>query len=211
MKALLIALTSCAFALTSIVSAQTQNETEWKVLVENKPENGQINLAQAEVIFDRIFSSLTITAGEITIIQSISKLKNEDEKIAIRQLASSNKSGTGIDYSKALVKIWDVDPTGWTQSMVNLRTENALILSLKPNAPENLKTMVFEKIKNKPCFMPYYRSAFKNQRNKMSKEQQIELTAQQKELTLSMSNRTPAANAWLAEMSADLIALQLDQ
>jgi hypothetical protein len=52
---------------------------------------------------------------------------------------------------------------------------------------------------------------FKAYRGTFPKAVQIEITQKQKDILLALPSRDARANAWLAEMSADLIALQLDQ
>ena len=55
------------------------------------------------------------------------------------------------------------------------------------------------------------RAFFKAYRSTLPKAAQIEATQKQKDLVLAIPTRDAAANAWLAEISADLVALQLDQ
>jgi hypothetical protein len=52
---------------------------------------------------------------------------------------------------------------------------------------------------------------FKKHRDTLPKNEQLAATAQQKALLVAKTNRNDIENAWLAEISADLIALSLDQ
>jgi hypothetical protein len=52
---------------------------------------------------------------------------------------------------------------------------------------------------------------FKTYRSTLPKSEQVAVTQKQKDLILAIPQRDASANAWLAEISADLVALQLDQ
>jgi hypothetical protein len=102
------------------------------------------------------------------------------------------------------------DATGWTDAMLTEGKEPAFELAMRPSTPQAFKTEVWNRMQGRVIEGPE-RGFWKAQRAVLPKQAQLALTAQQKDLLLAVPTRTDEQNAWLAEVSADLIALSLDQ
>lgn len=211
MKALLIALTMLASAFNAFAQIKTQNELDWAAIQAAKAPNEQINIETATALYNKILLEDSLNTNELIIIQTIARLKNPTlENEIVRQLAASDKQGNGILTAKAIVKFWDKELNGWTNELINVRPDLASALALLGQASPTFKTSVFNIIKEKSCSGYNEKRLFKEQRALLTKEEQVELTRIQKQLMIAFPNRDSAANAWLAEVSADLVALELD-
>ena len=99
--------------------------------------------------------------------------------------------------------------SGWTDDVLAARPELAATLAMRPGATPQFKADVWEVFMTRSAHG--CRPFFKAYRSTLPKAAQIEATQKQKDLVLAIPTRDAAANAWLAEISADLVALQLDQ
>ena len=79
-----------------------------------------------------------------------------------------------------------------------------------PLAGDEFKAEVFAAIKDRLLVNDAQKKFFKSFRATLPKDQQIEATKTQKALLLAKLTRTDEDNAWLVEVSADLVALELD-
>jgi hypothetical protein len=113
----------------------------------------------------------------------------------------------------AHIKAYNKDSTGWTQDMIESDGGSyASWVAILPTASGDFKKDVFDYItKRSVGWDANQRAFFKDYRKSLSKEEQIAVTQQQKDLTIAMPERTEVLNAWLVEMSADLMALQLNK
>ncbi len=209
MKAVITALLMTA----SLVFAQEINENEntWKELQTKYKTSNPSKSPEALVLYEKIIAEDDISMTESIIVAEVAKVISDDGYGQIyRQLANSSKTGDGIDRIKASLKYWDGDTTGWTDAMIRARLDSAI--QLASNAPEinEFSRNVWIVMSERPALSFHAKRFFKKFRATLTKEEQIVITTKQKNMLISLSNRTPEVNAWLAEISADLIALQLD-
>ena len=100
---------------------------------------------------------------------------------------------------------------GWTPDMIILAPEGACRLAMMDAAPESFQLLVFDTLRQTSIAAAPWQAFFKRYRSELPKAQQIAVTAALKDRLIARPNRGDAANAFLASLSADLIALQLDQ
>ena len=81
-----------------------------------------------------------------------------------------------------------------------------------PDTPKDIKTAAWNAVTSMSVSSyESFKRFFKMYRMTLPKAEQFAATQKQKDILLAKDNRDAAENAWLAEVSADLIALQLDQ
>ena len=220
-------LTLLALLVAGVINLQAQapeskeptaNEVAWNALIDARIEAGATNPAQAAAttpeaiaIKEKIMVGSTITNAEASTVGIIAKANGGEPALreAFRAIAASSKTGAGVSRARAGVKFWDRDLTGWTDEMLDLRPDQASMLAVSPEATQEFKLRVWNVIKDRSAHN--CRGFFKAYRGTFPKAVQIEITQKQKDILLTLPTRDTRANAWLAEMSADLIALQLDQ
>ncbi len=196
----------------------TANEAAWNALIAARIEAGATNPAQAAAttpeaiaIKEKVMAAATMTNTEASAVGVIAKANGGEAALreAFRAIAASSKTGAGVSRARAAVKLWDRDLTGWTDEMLDLRPDQASMLAMSPEATPEFKLRVWNVIKDRSAHN--CRSLFKAYRGTFPKAVQIEITQKQKDILLALPTRDARANSWLAEISADLIALQLDQ
>jgi hypothetical protein len=212
MKTTLTLLALLAAGVIHLQAQPTARETAWSALVAAKKTEAAAS-PEAIALRDQIMALPNITVIESVIVAEVETARGGAEayKAAFREIAASSKTGPGVTRARATVKFWDNDMTGWTDEMVASRYELASTLANRPAATPEFKSQVWAVIKTRSAALPCCRTLFKAQRATLPKAEQIEVTRTQKELLLAIPTRGPASNAWLAEISADLVALQLDQ
>jgi hypothetical protein len=110
------------------------------------------------------------------------------------------------------LKYHDKDATGWTTEMMEADPRAVMLAVMYwTNATADMKAFAFNRAMATIPRDEAERGFFKGQRRHLAKGEQIAVTQKQKDLLLAKTGRTETDNAWLAEVSADLIALQLDQ
>lgn len=187
----------------------TQNETAWSALLISKKEAAATS-PEAIGIRDSIVAGNTITRTEANIVAIVTKAAGGQDAYltTFRAIAGSSKTGAGVSMARAIIKYLDSDISDWTEEMIAIRPDLAGNLAARPTATEAFKDQTWAVVKNRSAHG--WRTFFKGYRAKLPKAEQIEVTRRQKEFMLAIPARDAAANAWLAEISADLIALQLD-
>jgi hypothetical protein len=202
----------------STAKEPTANEAAWNALIGARIEAGATNPAlaaattpEAIAIKDKVMEGSTMTNTEAIAVGVIAKANGGEAALreAFRAIAASSKTGAGVSRARAGVKFWDRDMTGWTDEMLDLRPDQASMLAMSPEATPEFRLRVWNVIKDRSAHN--CRGFFKAYRATFPKPVQIEITQKQKDILLALPIRDAKANAWLAEMSADLIALQLDQ
>lgn len=115
-------------------------------------------------------------------------------------------------YAAASVRLGEWSSAGWTAEMVKESFGAAAMVAAHPNATDEFRKLVWD---NMPPVAttggPAGIGFFKKFRASLPKDQQLLATQQQKDGLLALPIRSERDNAWLAEVSADLVALQLDQ
>lgn len=203
-----------ALLFAGVINLQAQepskNETAWSELLIAKNQ-GAATSPEAIAIRDSIVASDTITRAEANIVAGVTKAnEGQDAYISLfRNIANSSKRGEGAAMAHAVIKHLERDLSGWTEEMMTLRPDLAASLATHPQATPEFQDRAWAIVKNQGAHSS--RRFFKWYRAKLPKAEQIEVTRRQKEFMLAIPTRNEAANAWLAEISADLIALQLDQ
>lgn len=200
----------------------TPAQIAWSDLLESKPADANRESAAladpgALAIRDMIDASKVLEKPDIHILTNITKAttegdaaaKTEAVQKAVRAIAASSKTGSGVATAQAMVKSWDRDLSGWSDDMILARPDLAAGLAQRANATPEFKVRVWLALKDYPAFNA--KPFFKTYRSTLPKSEQIAVTQRQKDIILAIPQRSPAANAWLAEISADLVALQLDQ
>jgi hypothetical protein len=190
-----------------------QEESFNALIVTHKTLEAAASKPEALPIYEAILEKNSITAFESVIVAEVAKAIGGQDKYTADfiSLAESNKTGAGIIRAKATVKANNEDFEGWTKELVQARKDLCIVLSIRVNAPKYFRDLVWDEIKNKAIIGFHGKKLFKIQRAEMTKEEQIALTATQKEKLINLANRNAETNAWLAELTADLLALQLEQ
>ena len=80
-----------------------------------------------------------------------------------------------------------------------------------PTASAEFKAQAWTILQSRPASGQFAKQFFKSYRATLPKPEQFAATQRQKEILLATPDRNERQNAWLAEVSADLIAMQLDQ
>jgi hypothetical protein len=208
-------LTLLALLVAGVIHIQAQeptaNEAAWSALVAAKKTEAAAS-PEALALKNQILASPTLTVVESVIVAEVETARGgiEAYKAAFRAIAASSKTGDGVTRARANVKFWDGDTNGWTDEMFEIRPELASALAVRPTTTPDFKNRLWSVVKNRSAHNGACRAFFKAQRATLTKAEQIEVTRTQKELLLAIPTRDAAANAWLAEISADLVALQLD-
>jgi hypothetical protein len=201
-----------------VISVHSANETAWLALVQirsdaGNPDAGAAVAATPEgvAIKDAVLEGTTVTAMEAWIVMAVAKAQGgEPARVeATRALAKTDKTGKGMSAVRAMVKFWDNNMEDWTSEMLEAAPTLAGALAAQPNATPAFRDAVWAVIRDRSAHDN--RAFFKNYRSTLPKAEQIAVTQKQKNLVLAIPSRDVASNAWLAEISADLVALQLDQ
>lgn len=208
-------LAALLFAVVINLNAQTDehptaNEAAYTALEEVKKDD-TVASPEATVIVDAILAAPTITKKELGIADKVIR-KNKGEAAVIkntRAIAASGKGGKGVLAAKAMVKKLDGDPSGWTAEMVANTQNKALTVIYRTKGNQKLQDLVWADLQRTSA-AGFGRKFWKAYRATLPQAEQIAATKRQKEVLLAISDRDDAANAWLAAVSADLIALQLD-
>lgn len=117
----------------------------------------------------------------------------------------------GSVLAQAAHKTYANDFTGWTPEMMSIGKAFAAQLANSPDAPDDFRSAVFAAVRQRGFAHPQWVRFFKSHRAAMPKAQQLAVTAAEKDALLAVPVRGDMQNAVLASLSADLIALQLDQ
>lgn len=197
-------------------------EVAWGTLLASKPADAnRLAAALADpgalAIRDMIVASEVVEKWDIDLLVKLTKGTTEGDaaakadavQTAIRAIATSSKTGGGVISAQAIVKAWDRDLSGWSDEMISAKPELAASLGLRPDASAEFKAKVWLVLKERRATAA--KEFFKTYRSTLPKAEQVAVTQRQKDLILAIPQRDAAANAWLAEISADLVALQLDQ
>ena len=114
-------------------------------------------------------------------------------------------------FAAAAVKWADKDPEGWTPAMMNEGADYVINAATLPTASPDFKAQAWAILQTRPASGIFAKAFFKSYRATLPKPEQLVATQRQKDILLATPNRTDRQNAWLAEVSADLVAMQLDQ
>lgn len=161
---------------------------------------------------DSILTETAVSATEVMFVRQVLRKTNasaEASALVITALADK-----GSLWAQAHIKAAGDVVTGWTQGLVLANPVAACKLALRSadSADEiAFKTLVFTTLQGSPFTSPQRIAAFKAYRAALPAEQQIIVTGQLKAVLLAVPVRSDVQNAFLASLSADLIALQLDQ
>ncbi len=211
MKNILKTTLALLFAGVINIQAATANETAWRELRATGPLDTVAVTPEAVAIKDSILAGQTITRLEASILELIVRRVDGREAWAdlVRTLATSEIDGGGLNVFRAVVKHLDKDVTGWTAEMINARPDLAANAANSPLSTPEFRAQVWDAVKTRSAHG--WRAFFKTYRSELPKSAQIAMTQQQKDVILAIPSRNASENSWLAEISADLIALQLDQ
>lgn len=197
----------------------TANEEAWNALIVAQLEAGATGRETAQnaagATPEAIALKTTIMAGDtltLTELGAVGRVTivnegKEARETLFRAIGASTKTGKGVSRARAQVKAWDRDLTGWTDEMIEVAPDKAAMLAREASPEFQLR--VWNIIKEKPAHSA--RLFFKTYRSTLPKAEQVAVTQRQKDLIIAIPQRDAAANAWLAEIAADLVALQLDQ
>jgi hypothetical protein len=174
--------------------------------------NAQTNTNSVPDVVEAIIAKPQISNADARVVQQYYAAQGGQAGWIAAARTIADKS----PYAAAIVKFADKDSAGWTPEMVRAQTGPAAWLALMPSASDEFRDFVWGIVTDPTNPISAARGAqlmkfFKQRRSALPVQEQIALTQQQKELLLAMPARNNSANAWLAEMSADLIALSLDQ
>jgi len=125
---------------------------------------------------------------------------------------AAERLGAKSSRAEAKVKWLARDASGWTPEMIEEGNWDAVQTALfVPSATDAFKDEVFASIEDRLLDVGTPRKFFKAHRATLPEDRQIEVTQKQKALLLAKLNRTDDDNAWLAEICADLLAMELGQ
>lgn len=216
--------TLLALLVAGVIHLQAQeptaNEAAWSALVSSKRAAGVANpsaaaatTAEAVAIKDSIMTQATITKAEAWIVADVATASGglAAYQAAFRAIVAGIKTGVGLSWARACVKFWDNDMAGWTDELLSLRYDLACALASRLEATPQFKVEVWQVLKSRNANGWACRQFFKTYRSTLPKAVQLEVTKQQKDILLAVQTRSAGENAWLAEISADIVALQLDQ
>jgi hypothetical protein len=193
--------------LNAQTNTNSANVTAWLALKESQGTNFNPAAAEAVAIKDSILAQEQIPWPEVFIARHVVTAVGGREAWMDAARTNAGKSFALM----AMTKVWDKDPTGWTQEMIEQGNDWAMSVARLPAASPEFRQQVWEVAKNKAGGNGSYNHFFKLYRATLPAAEQLAVTAQQKALLIAVPTRTEAQNAWLAEISADLIALSLDQ
>jgi hypothetical protein len=212
MKTTLITFIVLSLMTINNLVAQTLFET-WNALKE--AGDGKIDPTSSEAIAikDAILAQEQISLEEVGILQFMTTY-NANRVLGTGyenwySLARENTSKSPV--FAAIVKAQNNDTSNWTDEMIQQGFRYVVYLAARPDASQSFRDRVWLVAKNKALSEIAERNFFKAYRATQPLANQIEISAKQKELLLAIPKRTEMENAWLAEISADLIALQIDQ
>jgi hypothetical protein len=204
-------ITLLALLIAGITSAFSQTNTNIAAYNALRVAQGNAwNPGGAEVlpIVEAIVAQPTFTTTEAKIVGDYYyKSAGPEQQMAMfRTLASKNP------WIAVAVKFADKDATGWTQEMMKADPRGVMVATMYwTNRTQAMMDFALNHAINTLPRDQTERDYFKGRRKHLSNAEQIAMTAKQKALLLAKSPRSDADNAWLAEVSADLIALSLDQ
>jgi len=218
--------TILALLIAGVIHLQAQPERSpaqvaWDTLLasqlEETSKDDALTNPGAIAIRDMIVASEVVNAWDIEWLEKFTRLITDGDqavriaagRAAVGEIAASAKTGRGMAAAKAMVKFWNRDMSDWSDEMIDVRPGEATFLAQRADATPEFKNRVWLEAKKGP--MHSAPAFFKDYRSKLSKEEQIALTQNQKNIMISLPSRSARASAWLAEIAADLIALQLDQ
>lgn len=172
-------------------------------------EGFQYTSPAAIALKDQILAESAVSEKEATFV--IVVVNRNDGTREAREAALTALAAKGSIRSQALLKVMNRSNDGWTPDMVILAPEGACRLAMADEAPEAFRLLVFDTLRQTDITAPPWQAFFKKYRSGLPKAQQVAVTAALKDRLIARSNRGDAANAFLASLSADLVALQLDQ
>ena len=208
-KHILTTLTSLSLLAGGNLIAQTNATNNgvnaWRMLKASPDFNPAS--PEAEAIRSAILAQKAITKEEAVVVKrSLEGAGGVPAWIdAARSIADKSP------FAAAAVKWADKDPAGWTPAMMDEGVDYVLNTATLPNASADFKAQAWAILQNRPASGMFAKQFFKSYRATLPKPEQFAATQRQKEILLATPNRTDRQNAWLAEVSADLIAMQLDQ
>ena len=162
---------------------------------------------EAEAIRSAILAQKAITKEQAVVVkQSLEAAGGVPAWIdAARTIADKSP------FAAAAVKWADKDPEGWTPAMMDEGVDYVVNTATLPNASGDFKAQAWAILQNRPASGMFAKQFFKSYRATLPMPEQLAATKRQKDILLATPNRTERQNGWLAEVSADLIAMQLDQ
>ena len=162
---------------------------------------------EAEAIRSAILAKSSITKEEAVVVkQSLEAAGGVPAWIdAARSIADKSP------FAAAAVKWANKDPDGWTPAMMDEGVDYVVNTATLPNASADFKAQAWAILQNRPASGMFAKQFFKSYRATLPMPEQFAATKRQKDILLATPNRTERQNGWLAEVSADLIAMQLDQ
>jgi hypothetical protein len=193
--------------LIAQIAAEEANIGAWEALRSSQGDNFNPASPEAVAIKDAILAQDQISASGGLIVRRVT-LATEGTQ-AWHALINQNEAKG--PFFAAEKKGLNNEFTGWTEELVKNGLGAATRLALDSKAPQDLKELVWNFSQANPASSPQAKRFFKSYRSTLAKQDQLAATANQKELLLAVPVRNDNQNAWLAEVSADLIALSLDQ
>lgn len=212
MKTKLMTLLALSLLAGGTINAQTTATAfadQWAALRLAQGTNFSAALPEAIAIKDGIVAQDAISQREADIVLSVLDATGSREQRNAAILPWVGKSPRLAAVAKTASRDYD----GWTPEMFSQGLGWAMWMSSRDAAPQEFRDATWAAFVAAPI-IPKEKSHmkfFKSYRATRPKAEQLAVTAQQKELLLAVPTRTAEQNAWLAEVSADLIALQLDQ
>jgi hypothetical protein len=114
-------------------------------------------------------------------------------------------------FAAAAVKWADKAPEGWTPAMMDEGADYAVNTATLPTTTAEFKAQAWAILQTRPASGGLAKRFFKGYRATLPAPEQFAATRRQKDILIALPDRNEWHNAWLAEVSADLIAMQLDQ
>lgn len=180
-----------------LLLAMTTSATSIEVLFDSAPERGSTGY------WDHFVSSEADTVTSDFIATDPDSLSTEEADFIRHRFKGLTASGNFADA----YALWD---SGVPQLDPNINWWLQEYIRLMELTDGDLDSYVSNNV-GKGLYAPAWQKAFKGYRATLLKSQQIAVTQTEKDGLIATPNRSAAQDKWLTEVSADLMALSLDQ
>lgn len=164
----------------------------------------------ARALKDQILAAPTVSNMEVQFAESVVLATTPPETAMTARLALlAQMAAKGNLNAAARRKVLTGDYTGWTAELVQAAPVSATIAAGGPFATAEFQLLVFNTLADTDASSLAWQKLFKKRRAQLPLQQQLELTFVWKQKMLALPDRNAEQNAFMASLSADLMALSL--
>lgn len=204
-KTIIAALALCFVAGTTQAQNSTVSDQITAFRNAAKPDKPDFTSQAALSLRDAVLAASSIDFGDVTFVGSVESPMSD---ATLAQLAA--KQGVGARYAQVIQKAKTADTTGWTDNDIYL-FDGAAKKTAVASKNEAFTARVVSVNSGRGLSDIGWQRLFKQYRSTLPKDQQIALTAKEKEALVKLTKRTDSDNKFLTELSAELLALGLDK